>query len=38
MSESWFQRYKVRAQQFGARTVLFQYAAEGRLDLTPTAL
>ncbi|MBC7770232.1 MAG: MarR family transcriptional regulator [Phycisphaerales bacterium] len=38
MSESRFERYKRRAQQFGARTVLFQHAAAGRLDLTPTEL
>jgi len=38
MSESRFQRYVVRAQQFGARTVLFQHAAAGRLGLTPTEL
>lgn len=38
MFESRFQRYVVRAQQFGARTVLFQDAAAGRLGLTPTEL
>ncbi len=38
MSESRFQRYQMRAQQFGARTVLFQHAAASRLDLTPTEL
>lgn len=38
MPETRFQRYRVRAQQFGARTVLFQHAAAGQLGLTPTEL
>ncbi|GAB3677008.1 MarR family winged helix-turn-helix transcriptional regulator [Salinisphaera aquimarina] len=38
MSKDRFGRYVVRAQRFGARTVLFQDAAARRLDLTATEL
>lgn len=36
--EDRFNRYVVRAQQFGARVVFFQDAAARQLNLTPTAL
>ncbi|WP_280564756.1 MULTISPECIES: MarR family transcriptional regulator [unclassified Chromohalobacter] len=38
MSKKRFDRYLIRAQRFGARTVLFQDAAARRLGLTATEL
>lgn len=38
MSKERFEQYVVVAQRFGARTVLFQEAAAGHLDLTATQL